>query len=435
MYVDFHLVKKIIVSQNYQIILDWTNMYNVYQPWDPLKVCVVGRSYPPEFYAWISNPRLRSLFERIAVETEEDFQQIIATLEKFNVQVIRPNTPSVLVDEYLTSNRRIPGPISMNPRDQMIMIGNKFYLYPYDDISIKVSGRNVLPDNWTEAVYQDIRGVDWPESFTEFNQLPSWIQQEVKILHTQVKLNHGEKYGEIIQRASLFNWWDPILNSVKQAGNTIISNFEESKLNRIPSNGITRIGRDLYFGSDSFKDNHNDTVAIANKYFSDYRCHWVPTDGHIDGCFTPIKPGLIVSISELTNYEKTFPDWEVVYLPGESWSKVSGFLELKKKNQGRWWIKGYEHDNELIEFVESWLCDWTGYAEESVFDVNILVIDQKNIIVNGYNKTAFDAFKRHGITAHICPVRHRYFWDGGVHCITLDLHREGTIQDYFPERC
>ena len=66
-------------------------MYSVYQPWDPLRVCVVGKSYPPEFYSFISNPRLRSLFERIAAETEEDFQNLVSLLEKFNVQVVRPN--------------------------------------------------------------------------------------------------------------------------------------------------------------------------------------------------------------------------------------------------------------------------------------------------------------------------------------------------------
>ena len=35
---------------------------------------------------------------------------------------------------------------------------------------------------------------------------------------------------------------------------------------------------------------------------------------------------------------------------------------------------------------------------------------------------------------HILNLRHRYFWDGGIHCSTLDLDREGTIQDYFPSR-
>ena len=64
----------------------------------------------------------------------------------------------------------------------------------------------------------------------------------------------------------------------------------------------------------------------------------------------------------------------------------------------------------------------------------MLVINPTNVIVNNYNKDVFDAFDRHGITAHICNFRHRYFWDGGLHCITSDLSREGAMQDYFPER-
>jgi hypothetical protein len=32
-------------------------MYNVHQHWDPLKVCIVGRSYSPEFYTFIKNLR------------------------------------------------------------------------------------------------------------------------------------------------------------------------------------------------------------------------------------------------------------------------------------------------------------------------------------------------------------------------------------------
>jgi len=28
-------------------------LLSVHQHWDPLKICIVGRSYPPEFYSWI----------------------------------------------------------------------------------------------------------------------------------------------------------------------------------------------------------------------------------------------------------------------------------------------------------------------------------------------------------------------------------------------
>jgi hypothetical protein len=38
-----------------------------------LQSCLVGQCYPPEFFAFIKNSRLRSIFEKIATETEEDY--------------------------------------------------------------------------------------------------------------------------------------------------------------------------------------------------------------------------------------------------------------------------------------------------------------------------------------------------------------------------
>lgn len=405
--------------------------YSVHQPWDPLKVCVVGRSYPPKFYEFIANVRLRELFQRIARETEEDFQLLIQTLKKFDVEIVRPDVPQVQIDDYLTSNNRIPGPISMNPRDQMIMIGDNFYVYPYDNISIKTSGKAITNTNWTPTVYEQLKGPSWPQEFMPFDQLPGRVKQECESL-LDFKFTAGDVREEIIRQAGDFEWWAPVTDLVKNNGNKIIYSKEHNILNQVPANGITRIGKDLYFGMSDI--DQVEIKKLSEDFFKDYRCHYITTGGHIDGCFTPVKPGLIVSIADISTYAKTFPGWEVVYLAGESYAKVKPFLDLKRKNQGRWWIKGSEYDDELIEYVETWLTDWTGYVEESVFDVNILVIDQQNIIVNGYNEQAFEAFKRHGVTAHICPLRHRYFWDGGVHCITLDLHREGTVQDLFPER-
>lgn len=407
-------------------------MFSVYQPWDPLRVCVVGRSYPPEFYSFISNTRLRKLFEKIAVETEEDFQNLIKLLEKFNVKIVRPDVPNVQSDHLLTQNRRIPGPISMIPRDQMIMVGSEFFVFPYDNISIKSSGRNLQVTNWTEKNYNLLRGPDWPTAFTPYGQLPKWIQDECKNL-LNFKFVQGDNLNELVEQVSKFEWWKPITNLVSSAGNKIVKNQFHDILNEIPANGVTRIGKDLFFGV-SANTKIEKIKNLTNYFFPEYRSHIVTTGGHIDGCFSPIKPGLIVSTMDMPTYSKTFPGWEVVYLQGESWEKVKPFCDLKKKNQGRWWIKGSEYDQELIEYVETWLQDWVGYAEESVFDVNILVIDQNNVIVNNYNKQAFDAFERHEVTPHICPIRHRWFWDGGIHCVTLDLDREGYQQDWFSER-
>jgi hypothetical protein len=200
---------------------------------------------------------------------------------------------------------------------------------------------------------------------------------------------------------------------------------------------ISRIGRDLIVGTpDRFEFDTTPEIRtrveneLRNK-LPDYRIHNIDTQGHTDGTFCPVVPGLIISNQNPINYNKNFPGWEVVALRNEI-NKVYPFLELKYKNEGKWWVPGQELNDEFTDFVEKWMSHWVGYVEESVFDVNMLVIDKHNVIVNGYNKEVFDAFGRYNITPHICNFRHRYFWDGGLHCITTDLHREGLIEDYFP---
>ena len=373
-------------------------MYSVYQHWDPLKVCIVGRSYPPEFYAWIKIPHVRNLFEKIAAETEEDFQAIIKKLNEFGVQTVRPDLP----DTVNMVNGRYPKP-PMTPRDNTVMIGDQYYSQTEFNF---------------ENFYKDVKDVTWPDcaSHEEFLELPQHIQNECIQLHQLYKFKD--------QPSSYSN----INTLIKQQGNNIITDVRNTWCNGAM---VARIGRDLYVGTDDYDQ---DILALKNKVnnmFVNTRNHVVNTGGHSDSTYCPVAPGLIISLYDVPTYADTFPGWEVVYLPGQSWTKVKPFMDLKKKNDGKWWIPGFEHDQDVVDVVETWLGHWTGYVEETVFDVNMLIIDPKNVMVFNYNKQVFDALDRYGITPHIVPFRHRYFWDGGIHCVTSDLHREGTMNDYF----
>lgn len=373
--------------------------YSVYQHWDPLKVCVVGRSYAPEFYSWITVPHVRALFEKIAIETEEDYQAIIKKLQEFDVEVLRPNLPT----DAFANGKYVPPP--MNPRDYMIMIGDKFYEnYSFD----------------FKKSYQNVKDLSWPNcsSMEEFLLLPNSIQQECNINHW---FNEYQK---------IYSTYDHIFDHIHQQGNTIKSHHYDTDL--LNGAQISRIGKDLYFGTKSYDQDTTNYKKFIDQEFLNTRNHIVNTGGHSDGTYCPVCPGLIISLFDVPTYANTFPGWEVVYLPGQSWNKVQPFLNLKRKNKGKWWIPGFEHDQDVINIIEKWLGHWTGYVEETVFDVNMLIIDPKNVMVFNYNKQVFDALDRYGITPHVVPFRHRYFWDGGIHCITGDLHREGVMQDYFP---
>lgn len=376
-------------------------MFSVYQHWDPLKVCAVGRSYPPEFYSWIQVPHVRSLFEKIAIETEEDFQNIIKKLQEFGVQVVRTELPTTVFQ----GGKYTPPP--MTPRDDTVMIGNVFYT-SLGDVNLKL-----------QVFYNSIKDPSWPSCQTvdDFYNLPIVIQNECNDVF---KINN-----KVFAPGPLEN----IINLVKQHGNLV--KHSEKYVNGAM---VSRIGKDLYFGTEFYNQDQTPCKEFVSQEFSDYRTHIINTGGHSDSTYCPVCPGLIISLKDVPCYKDTFPGWEVVYLPGQSWEKVMPFLNLKQKNKGKWWIPGFEYDQSVIDTVESWLGHWTGYVEETVFDVNMLIIDPKNVIVFNYNKQVFDALERYNITPHIVPFRHRYFWDGGVHCVTSDLHREGTIKDYFLER-
>tara|TARA_B110000858_G_scaffold183752_1_gene224367 strand:- start:75 stop:917 length:843 start_codon:yes stop_codon:yes gene_type:complete len=199
---------------------------------------------------------------------------------------------------------------------------------------------------------------------------------------------------------------------------------------------ITVVGKDIYLDYQSdWSIIIDDCIAYLRNKFPNFRFNLLNIGGHSDGCFHTIKPGAILSLREIQTYEDTFPDWDVCYLPDQSWSKVNTFLEIKKKNEGKWWVPGEEDNEEFTHFVETWLQDWVGYVEETVFDVNVLVLDEKHVCVSQPDNEIVNTFlKKHNMEPVYVPWRHRYFWDGGLHCITLDLVRDGTQQDYFPNR-
>ena len=400
-------------------------MYNVYQHWDPLKVCIVGKSYGPEFYSFITNSKVRNVLERIAIETEDDYQKLIKLLESFNVEILRPDVTKNYQDVFVNQHIKIPPP-PMTPRDYSIMLGNNFFFKSHDYISLK-------------EYWQVVRGSDWPDfdnvNSTVISQLPTEITKEIDInlrnvfnisIHNIEKIVKNQLYLTATPHNTI---WGSVLDKIE--GNAKIVTSAPAGFSAATS---TRIGKDIYIATKHYGQNRENDLNKFKEMYPEYRWHVVDTGGHCDGVFCPVVPGLIVSLRDIPTYKDTFPDWEIIYLPNQSWYKIKPFLDLKQKNQGKWWVPGEELNDEFTNFVESWLNHWVGYVEETVFDVNMLVIDEKNVVCNNYNEQVFRAFERYGITPHVINFRHRYFWDGGLHCITSDVHREGVMKDYFPER-
>jgi hypothetical protein len=381
--------------------------YNIWNKWDPLKTVLLGQCYSPEFFRDIKNDRIRSALTKISEETIEDLANYEQVLKDFGCEVIRPELDrNDSIMNYINENGAVNGkqgvPRSpLQPRDAHAIIGNQGLIVGEDHPSLGAALRKYNPDtigyedyHVREEVYNQIRCTesgDWP-SYAEYLQ------------------NYDNR--EFFKP----NVWED-LKRVSDLGRMFMTSSANSFL----------VGNRLY--STSTED---DQYIKDSKLLKDYDIIFHEFDGHTDGNFHPIKPGAILSLRDVQNYANTFPGWDVCYLPDQSWEKISAFKKLKKQVHGKWWVPGQEDNTEFTYFVETWLNDWVGYVEETVFDVNVLVLDEKHVCVSQQNNEQVNNFlKKHGMEPVYIPWRHRYFWDGGLHCITLELYRDGVKQDYF----
>jgi len=384
-------------------------MYNVYQHWDPLKVCIVGKTYSPEFYSWIENSQTRNRFEKLAEETEEDYQNLINLLEnKFNVQIERPEFPTDINQLYI-DGKWVQPPTA--PRDYFTMIHDKFWVprIPNASYAWNVCYRQ-NKEEWMEDF---VRPQDFYNTYPEYRTKMETALKKFKVKdqkHLDAKLNFYTHIFDKIEKNSSINYTD---------------------LDFINGCFVSRLGKNLYFATQTYYDNKQQILNQVDNLFPDTNNMVVNAGGHGDSVYCPVTPGLIISLNDIPTYTDTFPDWEVVYLPDSDYAHMRKFERSMKINKGRWFMPGFEKDQNLVNMVDHYFDEWVGEVHETVFDVNILIVDPKNIVVSSHNDRVEEACARYGIDVHVVPFRHKYFWDCGIHCVTNDLHREGVLTNIF----
>jgi hypothetical protein len=381
--------------------------YSVYQHWDPLQTCVVGKTYPPEFYHWIKDSATRTKFEKLAEETEDDYQRLINLLkDKFSVEVLRPQLPSDL-DSLFVNDKWVMPPTA--PRDYFITIGNQLWVprVPNGSHAWNVFYRQHKHSSWQDFTRPEHFYAAYPEYANEMRQKFLDFQDR-----DQNHLNEKLKF------------YANIFSQVTNSGAEIVYTDHDF----INGCFVSRIGKDLFFATQTFHENKQQLLDSVTDLFPSYRNHIVDSGGHGDAVYCPVAPGLIISLRDIPTYSDTFPGWEVVYLPDSNYAYTEKFKQSMIKTKGRWFIPGFDRDANLINMVNHYFDEWVGQVSETVFDVNILIVDPKNIIVSTHNDAVESACARHGIEVHISPFKHKYFWDCGIHCITNDLNRSGLIQ-------
>ena len=196
---------------------------------------------------------------------------------------------------------------------------------------------------------------------------------------------------------------------------------------------IVRVGTDVFFDRSEWLTDQQLEWIRDNVLDNRYQARRCQTNGHGDSVFAILKPGVIISTMHDAdiNYRETFPGWEVQRV---NEATITATMELGKFRyesfNGRWYVQGQDTTPEFASFVDTYLSKWTGYVQETVFDVNCLVLDEQHVIFSSYNKQVFDYCEKHSIVPIISPLRHKYFFDGGISCCTQDIRRRGGLETY-----
>lgn len=277
-----------------------------------------------------------------------------------------------------------------------------------ENLGVKVDQIQIDPD-MTIMDYVDSEGkIDYhqSQSFTLIPRPPMQPRDSVLIVNDQVLLTNKES-----------SWFTDSFHADK----VVQSQLEfDAPLVTVIGDRLIADCRD-----------HPTLADTLGGLFPHHKIIPVMIGGHNDAVFSVVAPGTIISTYHHTNYADTFPGWQVKYIENQSWNAIPEWRKFKHSNHDRWWAPENQNNPEFSNFVDTWLENWLGFVGETVFDVNMLQINQHCVLVNNYNDELFSFLKTNNIEPIIVPFRHRFFWDGGLHCITNDLYREGPHECYF----
>lgn len=389
--------------------------YQKHNTYGSLKSVVLGSYYTADHFRYVKNAKIRSALSQVADEINQDLLEFEHFLKTQGVAVVRPDVMSVEeFYQYIEQHQQLPSP-PLQPRNNHSVIGNTLYKIEPSDVRIDQCLANycnniedLSADNqnffaqsleankncqhqgiwYCREKYQQLAGGDWPD----FYQYVQGVRSALPDIQAEM-----QQFANVL----MYNRRD----FAALAGPNIF-----------PTDHGVVIDSNEYCNYSKWAAEH----IGQHRYIS------INTRaGHTDGCFVILGHQTILGIDPLIDYQQHFPNYHVVAVPDQSYiAQVDAFDQMRSKVNGRWWVPGQEHNQDFIEFVEHYCGSWTGFVEETVFDVNVLAIDPDLVCVSGHNPLIQTQLAARGINTVTIPWRHRFFVDGGLHCITLDLYRD-----------
>lgn len=132
--------------------------------------------------------------------------------------------------------------------------------------------------------------------------------------------------------------------------------------------------------------------------------------GHLDSHITILRPGLLTSYHARADLPEYFRDWDMIEIDPTNDKRLSGSQTAMDPR-----VQDFDFAN-------------------TVLSVNCLSIDRNTVVMWDHYKSETEMvkqFEKHGIDIVFVPLTYSHFFNQGVTCLTLDLHRhtpEGLVK-------
>jgi len=349
----------------------------IYTEYDPLEEVIVGDCYAPGDLDHLLPKKSLDLFNQILEETKQDFDNLSDFLKQGGIKVHRPQVMKY-PDHVRMSGFDVKFPMAPAvPRDQYKVQGNTV-IQTYTSLTDRYFDSLSYYKIFSDLFKQDYNWISQP--------LPPLVNMSIEELwYVSPKIYYSKLKDRVLfHTATMFPVGDKIIINSRGPGNPM---------------GLEWLKRNL----PDFKFVENPGTIFNNS-------------GHIDHGFIMIDDETVIHAGI---------EWVPLALRNLKLIDIKRFLPDPSMEQYK--QDFIESDGKYsLEWLEKYLDKWRGFVQEICFDLNVLIIDRHNIVFARQIPELFQYLKTFGIDCHVCEQRHMTFWEGGIHCATLDIKRRGT---------
>lgn len=383
---------------------------SIFTNWDQLEEVIVGNCPTEIPDDWSVSNDVRKTFNLILSETKEDLDNLSNYIrDTFKVKVHRPKiinfSQNIKCGDFIIRNPAFP----IVPRDQYFAYDKALY-----------QTYTSLQDRYVDSLaYYDIFLSLFEQGYNWLSQPPPNMKNFFLATNSAAKQVYlPSPYFDLVNSVAPYDNWQAVdmapNDLYKKYSNHLLwhtANFFKCGEDIITNN----LGPGTSLGLEWMKRNLSANIVRNEETIMN---GW----GHIDHGFYMPNDNMVICTSREW-VPKCLLKKHIVELKGLY--KLFDYNNFYKSTQKFKDNLNLNNDQSVLDWLNYWLMEWKGYAQEVAFESNVLVVNPTNIVYNIEQPEVFKFLETFGIKSHVCKIRHGGFWDAGIHCLTLDIKRKG----------